>query len=387
MRVVWSCVVSPVRYEAINPQTADNVMQFTIEPYVAGDAVPTCPEGLQSTLFHYCYYADNGEFEVTMTGRLITNALNATNTSYWVTAIDGVRTQRDATRVQVTQAYDMTWQQDSGGQHNNRLFQSQPYIDSYLGVTLNLAVNDVNNSHGGQRELALLGSPPREYWVPPVNDTLAASKAPTLSYFIYQVGAAPSCPMKAERAALLQQWSFQYVIRSPSMQWAVTCSGSLTVLGPYQQSLAPSRTVYVVVHASGTRTYTDSAGVDHVSQIVGLANATLTAASQLLYVGATNDSYVPTSWVWRSCSATWQSSQASCHPLICGSAVRTSLPCARRRALASPTVMTRHWVASLTRRTRSACRSTPAVPRGRRAASLSTATVSASCTEAAANGS
>ena len=268
-------------------------MQFTIVPYVEGEKVPVCPDTVQSSLFHYCYYADNGEYEVTMSGRLITNALNTTNSSYWVTAMDGVRIQRNATSEQVTEAYDMTWHVDDSGQHNNRLYQSQPYIDSYLGLSLNLAVNDVNNSHGGQRELSLLGSPPREYWPPVVNDTLLASTAPVHSYFVYQLGSEPNCPMRAERAGLLQQWSFQYVIRSPNMAWAITCSGSLTVLGPYQQSSAPSRSMYVVVGASGIRTYTDDAGADHVSDIVGLANATSVSASQLLY--NTSASFAPDS--------------------------------------------------------------------------------------------
>ena len=292
---VLCCCCACFRYEAIGPTTADNVMQFTISPYVEGDVVPTCPDTLQSTMFYYCYYADNGEYEVTITGRLITNALNTTNSSYWVTAMDGIRTQRNGTSVQVSEAYDMTWHQDSDGQHNNRLFQSQPYLDSYLGLTLNLGVNDVGNAQGGQRELSLLGSPPREYWSAVVNDTLSASAAPTHSYFIYQAGAVPSCPMKANRTGLLQQWSFQYVVRSPTMTWAITCSGSLTVLGPYQLSLAPARTMYVVVDASGTRTYTDSAGIDHVSAIVGLANASLTLASQLLYNTNVSGEYVPDS--------------------------------------------------------------------------------------------
>ena len=269
--------------------TADNVMQFSITPYIEGETLPSCPDTIQSTLFYYCYYADNGGFEVTMTGRLITNALNVTNGSYWVTAIDGVRTQLSAQSVQVSDAYDMTWRQDANGQHNNLLFQTEPYFDSYLGLTLNLGVN----SQQGSRELTLLGSPPREQWSTVVNDTLMASKAPVHSYFVYQTGSAPSCPMKANRTALLQHWSFQYVIRAPNMAWSITCVGSLSVLGPYRQSLAPSRLMYVVVNATGTRSYTDSDGQDHISQIVGLANATLTSASQLLYATLTAGSFVP----------------------------------------------------------------------------------------------
>ena len=123
-----------------------------------------CPDTVQSTLFHYCFYADNGEYEVSMAGRLITNALNVTNTSCWVTAIDGLRTQREADgSEQLTQAYDMTWYIDADEQHNNRLYQYQPFIDSHLGLTLNLAVNDANNAQGAPRELSLLSSPPREH--------------------------------------------------------------------------------------------------------------------------------------------------------------------------------------------------------------------------------
>ena len=272
-------------------------MQFTISPYVTGEVVPRCPNTVQSTLFHYCFYADSGDYEVTMTGQLIVNALNVTNGSYWVTAMDGLRTQRDAQGIeQVTQAYDMLYLYDANDQHNNRLYQSQPYIDSFLGITLKLGADDQGNVGSAQpRVLSLLSSPPREQWTPLVNDTIAASTAPTHSYFIYQVGEAPSCPMRANRTAWLQRWGFQYVVRSSSKLWAITCSGSLSVLGPYQQSLAPSRTVYVVVGATGTRTYTDSAGADHVTAIVGLANATLTTASQLLYVTSVTGQFTPDS--------------------------------------------------------------------------------------------
>ena len=302
MCAVCSALCSAVcSYEAINPVTEDNVMQLTIVPYEEGQKLPSCPDTIQSTLFYYCYYADNGHYEVSMVGQLIVNALNATNGSYWVTAIDGNRTELSSAGVQQSSfVYDMTFQLDGDGQHNNRLSQSQPFIDPWFGLTLNLAVGQhdsgaSNTAQGGKRQLSLLGSPPREYWAPVVNDTLLASAAPSHSYFIYQAGSPPSCPMKAKRTGLLRDWSFQYVIRSSSMAWSITCSGTLTVLGPYQQSLAPARTMYVVVDASGTRTYTDSAGQDHVTQILGLANATEAAASQLLYDDAHTDSLVPDS--------------------------------------------------------------------------------------------
>ena len=278
----WWTPEGTTMYEAISPVTADNVMQFTTTPYVQGQKLPSCDLSLQSTVFYYCYYADMGDYEVRMTGSVVTNALNTTDGSYWVTGMDGLRVEYNASSGLNTSssAYDMVFQQDADGNHNNRLFQKQPFLDSNLGVTFNL---NADASNGGGRTTRLSGSPPQESWGLTVNDTLHAAQSPFQSYFLYQNASAPACPLRHERAPLLKEWAFRYTVTTPSEAWLITCTGTLTVMGPYQQSLAPSQVVYVVVNATGERAYITSSGTQELRAIVGLANATLAGASQLLY--------------------------------------------------------------------------------------------------------
>lgn len=246
-------------------ELAPSYTSFSLQPYVAGSAIPACsvPQVAGNDVYYsFCSQLIGTNFTVILTGMLTVQNIPLTSTSgqlrYLVKAASGERIYTDLlTGVKTTNYITSLAPLNTLGGNTNYLYSVSPYLDGDGLTFIFDSVPPINSRPTG-------ANPYLNFWADSTTGTYLEETSggsheatPATSMLTIQSAttgaAAPTCYIPESADAGLTRWSMCATLQSATF----TSSLAAVLTTSATQTVYNGKAAYSVVSATGSRTFTN----------------------------------------------------------------------------------------------------------------------------------